>query len=600
MTVNKTFRLTLLLLFFLISACSSSKADIVQPASTLTSTVQPSLTLQSTIQSVGTLTSTVQSFRTLTSTVQPTYALPGKVQPVVGLPQGTDGYAWWNDTVFYELFVRSFYDSNGDGIGDFNGIIEKLDYLNDGNPDTTTDLGVTGIWLMPVNPSPSYHGFDVTDFYDVNPDYGTLEEFKNLLEECHSRGIRVIIDLVLNHTSIEHPWFIEARDQPQSTRHDWYIWSETNPGYLGPWNEQVWYPSSAGYYYAIFWSGMPDLNYKNDDVTEEMHNVARFWLQDVGVDGFRLDAALYLIEQNQSQADTQITHQWWKNFRTYYKGINPQAMTVGEVWTKNYEVVNYLKGDEFDMAFNFDLALQTMRSISSWNAGSLSAALQSSNNQFSHGTYATFLTNHDQDRVMSVFLGDQDKAKLAASVLLTAPGTPFIYYGEEIGMTGNKPDENIRTPMLWSADKYAGFSTIFPWESPNSDYEQFNVANESSDSSSLLSLYRTLIRLRNEHAALRVGNYSGVRSDNRSILPFMRVSKEETLLVLINLSKKTLSGFTLSLKQGSLSGSYRLYPLLGEGNYPDLDANANGGFDSYQFASELPAMGLVIIQLIGE
>lgn len=589
MTVNKTFRLTLLLLFLLLSACSSSKAVTVQPTITLPSIVQPVKTLPSTIQSIG----------TLTSTVQPTYNLPGTVQPVIGLPQGTDGYAWWNDTVFYELFVRSFYDSNGDGIGDFNGIIEKLDYLNDGNPKTTSDLGVTGIWLMPVNPSPSYHGFDVTDYYDVNPDYGTLDEFKNLLEECHSRGIRVIIDLVLNHTSIEHPWFIEARDQPQSTRHDWYIWSDTNPGYLGPWNERVWYPSSAGYYYAIFWSGMPDLNFKSDDVTDEMYNVTRFWLQDVGVDGFRLDAARHLIELNQIQADTQMTHQWWANFRTYYKGINPTAMTVGEVMTTNYEVVNYVSGDEFDMAFNFDLASQTMRNISGWNAGSLGAALQRSFNQFSHGTYATFLTNHDQDRVMSVFMGNQDKAKLAASVLLTAPGTPFIYYGEEIGMTGSKPDENIRTPMLWSADKYAGFSSISPWESTNSNYEQLNVANESSDPSSLLSLYRTLIKLRNEHAALRVGDYFGVSSDNRSILPFLRVSKEETLLVLLNLSKKTLNGYTLSLKQGPLSGSYRLYPVLGEWNYPGLVANANGGFDSYQTTSEIPANGLVIIQLIG-
>ena len=589
MTVNKTFRLTLLLWFLLLSACSSSKAVTVQPARIL-----PSI-----VQSVRTVPSTVQSIVTLTSTVQPAYTLPGTVQPVIGLPQGTDGYAWWNDTVFYELFVRSFYDSNGDGIGDFNGIIEKLDYLNDGNPKTTTDLGVTGIWLMPINPSPSYHGFDVTDYYDVNPDYGTLDEFKNLLKECHSRGMRVIIDLVLNHTSIEHPWFIEARDQPQSTRHDWYIWTETNPGYLGPWSERVWYPSSAGYYYAIFWSGMPDLNYKNDDVTDEMYNVTRFWLQDVGVDGFRLDAARHLIELNQIQADTQMTHQWWANFHTYYKGIKPMAMTVGEVMTTNYEVVNYVNGDEFDMAFNFDLASQTVRNISGWNAGSLGAALQRSFNQFSHGTYATFLTNHDQERVMSVFVGNQDKAKLAASVLLTAPGTPFIYYGEEIGMTGNKPDEKIRTPMLWSADKYAGFSSISPWESTNSNYEQFNVASESSDPNSLLSLYRTLIKLRNEHAALRVGDYFGVGSDNRSILPFLRVSKEETLLVLINLSKKTLSGYTLSLKQGPLSGSYRQYPVLGEGNYPSLVANANGGFDSCQTTSEIPANGLVILQLIG-
>jgi glycosidase len=521
------------------------------------------------------------------------------VQPIEGLPQGTDGFAWWNDSVFYELFVRSFYDSNGDGIGDFNGIIEKLDYLNDGDPKKSGDLGVTGIWLMPINPSPTYHGYDVTDYYAVNPDYGTMEDFKRLLAECHKRGIRVIMDLVLNHTSSQNPWFIEARDNPQSTTNDWYIWSETNPGYLGPWNEQVWYPSTAGYYYAIFWVGMPDLNYTDPAVTDEMHNVARFWLQDVGVDGFRLDAARYLIEEGKNQADTTETHQWWADFRTLYKGINPQAMAIGEVWTTNYAVVSYVEGDELDMAFNFDLASQIIHNINNRNATNLGAVIQSSNNLFSPGTYATFLTNHDQERVMSYFMGDQEKAKLAASVLLTIPGTPFIYYGEEIGMTGDKPDENIRTPMLWSADQYAGFSTVYPWESTIPNYQEINVATESSDPNSLLSLYRTLVGLRNDHAALRVGDYFVVRSDNASILPFLRVSKEETLLVMINMSEEAASGYTVTLTQGPLSGNYRSFPVLGVGTLTDLIANANGGFDSYQPGMDIPASGMVIIQLDG-
>ncbi len=561
-----------LLLFVLLSSCSGTETVKTQTATLIPTKTQPTITPQASAEPTDDLT-------------------------VSGLPQRTDGYAWWNGTIFYEIFVRSFYDSNGDGIGDFKGIIKKLDYLNDGDPTTTTDLGITGIWLMPINPSPSYHGYDVTDYYDVNPDYGTLVDFKNLLKECHSRGIHVIIDLVLNHTSVMHPWFIEARDQPDSPRHDWYIWSDTNPRYVGPWDEQVWYPSSAGYYYAIFSSTMPDLNYRNDDVTNEMYNVARFWLQDIGVDGFRLDAARHLIELNQAQADTQITHQWWKNFRTYYKGINSQAMTIGEVWTNNYAVVKYVEGDEFDMVFNFDLASQTMRSISSWNSSSLAINLQNSYDKFSRGTYATFLTNHDQNRVMSTFLGDQGKAKLAASVLLTAPGTPFIYYGEEIGMTGTKPDENIRTPMLWSTDEYAGFSSRFPWESMNGNYEQFNVETETADPNSLLSFYRTLIQLRNEHSALNGGDYIGVRSDNQSLLSFLRVSKEETLLVLINISKKPVSGFTLSLKQGPLKGSYDAYLVFGEGVLNSLTTNINGGFDAYSPLPEIPANGLFIIQL---
>ena len=519
------------------------------------------------------------------------------IQPIRGLPEGTDGFAWWNDTVFYEIFVRSFYDSNGDGIGDFNGIIEKLDYLNDGDPKKSGDLGITGIWLMPINPSPSYHGYDITDYYTVNPDYGTMDDFKRLLEECHARGIRVIIDLVLNHTSTMNPWFIEARENPESPSNEWYIWSETNPGYLGPWDEQVWYPSVSGYYYAIFWVGMPDLNYTEDAVTNEMYNVTRYWLQDVGVDGFRLDAARHLIEEGKKQADTTSTHQWWADFRTFYKEINPQAMTVGEIWTTNYAVTDYVEGDELDMAFNFDLASQTMKNINTGNAANLWAAINSSFQMFPKGANATFLTNHDQKRVMSHFMGDQEKAKLAASVLLTAPGTPFIYYGEEIGMTGDKPDEFIRTPMLWSSEKYAGFSTVYPWESTISNYKQFNVATEASDPNSLLSHYRTLIGLRNNHAALRVGDYYGLRSDDSSILPFLRVSKEETLLVLINLSKEPAIEYKLSLNQGPLSGSYKSYPVLGQGTLEDLNANANGGFDEYQPGMEIPANGLVVIQL---
>ncbi|MFZ2096935.1 MAG: alpha-amylase family glycosyl hydrolase [Anaerolineales bacterium] len=519
------------------------------------------------------------------------------IQPITGLPQGTDGYAWWNDTVFYEIFVRSFYDSDGNGIGDFNGIVDKLDYLNDGDPKTTTDLGITGLWLMPINPAESYHGYDPTDYYAVNSDYGTMDDFNRLLQECHKRGIRVIIDMVYNHTSNKHPWFIESRDQPQSAKHDWYIWSSTNPGYQGPWGEQVWYPTVSGYYYAIFWIGQPDLDYINQAVSDEMYNVAKYWLQDIGVDGFRLDAVRYLIEDGKDQQDTPETLSWWSNFRTFFKGINPQAMTVGEVYTTNYIVENYLKENDFDQAFDFDLASQILKNIDGRNAVNLNASIKSSFQLFAKGEYATFLSNHDQERVMSFFSGDMVKAKLASSVLLTIPGTPFVYYGEEIGMTGNKPDERIRTPMLWSAGRYAGFSTVIPWESTNSNYEQYNVATETNDPNSLLSWYRDLIQLRNNHAALRVGDYYTVRCDNFSIMPFLRVSKEETLLIILNLSEKPASGFSLTLDQGPLKGNYNTYIVLGEGNLKGVKANSQGGFDAYQPLSEVPANGLVIIQL---
>jgi glycosidase len=317
----------------------------------------------------------------------------------------------------------------------------------------------------------------------------------------------------------------------------------------------------------------------------------------VGVDGFRLDAARHLIEEDRKQADTNSTHEWWANFRTFYKQINPDAMTVGEIWTSNYSVVDYVEGDELDMAFNFDLASQIMRNTESRSATNLGAVIQSSYKLFEPGTYATFLTNHDQDRVMSEFFEDEDKAKLAANVLLTVPGTPFIYYGEEIGMTGRKPDEKIRTPMLWSAEANAGFSSTFPWESINSNYLDTNVEVESENPLSLLSHYRTLIRLRNEHAALRVGDYLWVRSDNPSVLSFLRTSEKEQILVLINMSDENVSGYNLSLSQGPLSGSYHVFPILGEGEFIDLETNQQGGFDAYQPSIDLPANGVMILQL---
>ena len=519
------------------------------------------------------------------------------VQPISGLPEGTDGFAWWNDTVFYQIFVRSFYDSNGDGIGDFNGIIEKLDYLNDGNPQTDTDLGITGLWLMPINPSTSYHGYDVTDYYAVHPDFGTMDDFQRLLEECHQRGIRVIIDMVFNHTSVEHPWFQEARDNPESAWRDWYIWAEQDPNYRGPWNQEVWYPTVSGYYYAVFWSGMPDLNYTNPEVTAEMENVSRFWLDDVGVDGFRLDAARHLIEDGQEQENTEATHAWWRNFRTTYKAVNPQALTIGEIWTTNYEVVGYVKGDELDLAFNFDLASEILRYVGNREAENLAAGLRRSFNLFDPGTYATFITNHDQERVMSVFFNDTDLARLAGSVLLTGPGVPFIYYGEEIGMTGTKPDPNIRTPMQWSAEHAAGFTTGAAWGPVNRNYSEVNVAAQTDDPDSLLSYYRTLIHLRNNHAAMRVGEYTLVDTDNDSVLAFLRVSQEETILVIVNLGEETVSDLSLSLNRGPLDGRYRGTLLLGEGRVANLTTNENGGFSEYQPVGEIPANGTLVIQL---
>lgn len=514
------------------------------------------------------------------------------VQPIQGLPQGSDGYPWWNDTVFYEVFVRSFYDSNGDGIGDLAGLISKLDYLNDGNPQTTQDLGITAIWLMPIHPAASYHGYDVTDYFAVNPDYGSLEDFKRLLVEAHRRGIRVIIDLVLNHTSNQHPWFVESQN-PSSQYRDWYVWSDTEPSGSG------WHQSGSGFYYGIFEEGMPDLNYRNDVVTRQMQEVVRFWLEEVGVDGFRLDAAKHLVEEGIIQSHAQETHTWFKSFRSFYKGLEPLAITVGEVWDASPAVSKYVSGEELDLAFSFDLAQAMVTSARLGNAEAAARILNRETGLFPQGQFATFLTNHDQDRVMLLFRNEIGKARVAASLLLTSPGVPFIYYGEEIGMIGKKPDEQIRTPMQWTDEENAGFTTGEPWISPYPDFgEGKNVASQSADDSSLLSYYRALIQVRNQHVALRVGEFILLESNEESVMAYLRISDKETLLVIINLGINPVRDFALSLQKGPLSGSYLPKIVFGEnGRITELIASDQGGFEFYRPVSELKAQDTLILQL---
>jgi alpha-amylase len=540
---------------------------------------------------------TPESTNTITPTSTPKFMGVETMAPVTGMPQGTDGYPWWNDSVFYEIFVRSFYDSDGNGIGDFNGITAKLDYLNDGNPETTTDLGVTGIWLMPIYPSPSYHGYDVTDYYAVNPDYGTMDDFKNMVDEAHKRGIRVILDLVLNHTSSQNPWFVGSWD-PASPYHDWYLWSDTDPGYLGSWGQNVWFPSNGRYFYSTFSAGMPDLNYTNPDVSTEMQNVVRFWLEDVGVDGFRLDAAKHLIEEGIIQANTLSTHAWYKSFRPAYKQINPQAVTVGEIWEDTGITAEYLQGDELDLAFDFYLAGAFIGSVNEGNSGNTNFQIKLSYELIPPLQFATFLTNHDQDRVMSQLGDDPEKAKVSASLLLTAPGVPFLYYGEEIGMQGDKPDEQIRRPMQWSADPFAGFSTEFPWESLGPAWESYNVALETDDPASILSHYWNLIQIRNQHAALRVGELNVVTTGNNALYGILRVSQEEAVLVLINLTGEPVMDYMLALEQSSLAkGSYTPFAILGEGEFAPLSTYSSGGFSQYVPVHEIPPYATFILQL---
>jgi len=503
---------------------------------------------------------------------------------------GTEGFRWWNDTVFYEIFVRSYHDSDGDGIGDFNGITEKLDYLE--------GLGIKGLWLMPIHPSPSYHGYDVTDYYAVNPDYGTMDDFKNLLEEAHKRDIKIIIDFVMNHTSSKHPWFQQALT-PGSPFNDWYVWSETDPGTLGPWNQKVWYRAGNGqYYYAIFWDQMPDLNYEHYAVREEMNKITEFWLRDVGIDGFRIDAVRYMVEDDQL-ADSEANHAFLEGWGAFYRSVNPAAFTVGEAWTNNINVRKYTQTNlELDSAFNFDLS-EAMGKLTSGNASAFRFTLQTTMRNFPEQDNANFLTNHDMPRVMSVLgLDREQKAKLAAGLLLTLPGIPFIYYGEEIGMSGTKPDELIRTPMQWeNKSGGAGFTDGKPWQPVNTDFTTVNVARQDGNADSLLETYRTIIHLRNEHTALRVGKTYLVNSISKKIVSYLRESNDETLLILLNIDDEPLINYKIDLPAGPLSGQYFTASLLDASTISPLKANDKGGFDDYVPLAELPPYGIYIIQL---
>lgn len=453
---------------------------------------------------------------------------------------------WWNDAVFYEIFVRSFFDSSGNGTGDFAGLTQKLDYLNDGNPETDDDLGITGIWLMPIHPSPSYHGYDVTNYTGVNSDFGSMTQFREFVQQAQQRGIRVIIDFVLNHSSSQHPWFINSRNNVPEYR-DYFRWSNTHPGYNGPWGQPVWHSHSSGFYYGLFWGGMPDFNFHNETVKERLFEAADFWINDVGVDGFRLDAVTYIFEDGNQLEHVEETFHFWQEFNARVKSGNPEAITVGEAWTSTEQILPYVTNDRLDIAFEFDLASAILNAVRSSNTAPLYAQMQKVYNSYNYQQFATFLTNHDQNRVMNVLNNNWNQAKTAAAIYLTLPGVPFLYYGEEIGMTGAKPDPQIRTPMQWTAGNNAGFTTGTPWINLNSDFQIRNVAVQREDPNSLFNTYRRLIHLRNNQPALRTGSWNPVSSSASGIFSFIRETADDRLLVVIHTGSGSLGETQLTL-----------------------------------------------------
>lgn len=457
--------------------------------------------------------------------------------------------------IYYEIFVRSFADSDGDGIGDFNGVTAKLDYLK--------ELGIDGIWLMPVNASPSYHGYDVTDYNSLNEDYGTEADFQNLIEQAHKRDIKVIMDFVINHTSSEHPWFQSAVADANSPYRNYYRWvnkRDTADYSLSDesfWNSQVWHKSGDYYYYGIFSEEMPDLNYNNEMVRKEVKNAAKKWLT-LGVDGFRLDAAMHIYgdyEFKQQKDQLQSNLQWWNEFALFCESINPEVYLVGEAWQDEKVLAEYAQ--PFDTKFNFTFAQDMMDAIMNEStektstgkelAKSLENILQQYKEQDEKYIDGIFATNHDQNRIMSQ-VGSVEKAKLAASIYLTLPGNPFIYYGEEIGMYGEKPDEKIREPFQWSPD---GSDMDTTWEEASSNTKTLSLQELKAESTNnIYHHYQKLIAFRKGHPVLADGEFKAVETGKKTILAYSRKNQEEELIVIHNLSKEQVEIQNDMLKEG--------------------------------------------------
>jgi maltose alpha-D-glucosyltransferase/alpha-amylase len=494
----------------------------------------------------------------------------------VTLPQDA---LWYKDAIIYQVHVRTFLDSNGDGIGDFRGLAEKLDYLQ--------ELGVTAIWLMPFFPSPLRDdGYDIADYRSVHPSYGTLDDFKHFLAIAHDRGIRVIMEMVLNHTSDQHPWFQESRSARDNPRRDWYVWSDTDTRYRGAriifldtetsnWARD---PVSKSYYWHRFFSHQPDLNYDNPAVREEMWSVMRFWLE-MGVDGFRLDAVPYLVEREGTSCENlPETHVILKDFRKKLDEEFPGRMLLAEANQWPADLRPYFgDGDEFHMAFHFPVMPRMFMSVKLEDRKPITDILQQTPNIPDPCQWCLFLRNHDEltlemvtdierdymydtyagDKAMRLNLGirrrlaplldnDRRRVELMNGMLMSFPGTPIIYYGDEIGMGDNVHlgDRNgVRTPMQWDGGWDAGFSKADPENlysplimDPVYGYPAVNVYAQSRSGHSLLAWMKRLIATRKSTQVFGRGSIEFLHPANHRVLAYVRQFQNETVLVVNNLS----------------------------------------------------------------
>jgi alpha-glucosidase len=524
----------------------------------------------------------------------------------------TSKLKWWQTSVFYQIYPRSFADGNGDGIGDFKGITEKLDYLS--------SLDIDAIWLSPHFPSPNWDcGYDISDYTDVAPEYGTLQDFKTFLAESHRRGIRVILDLVLNHTSDEHPWFLESKSSRDNPKADWYVWVDTPPNnWQSCFDGDAWtyVPDRDQYYYHYFMRQQPDLNWHNPAVKEAMWDAARFWL-DMGVDGFRLDAIGTIFEDPNLTPHTvpmnlaqlrragevaktprereQVAKNWYNMFKYQWGGpglhdlmkelravldeYEGDRMLVGED-----DDIRYMGNgnDELHLVFNFPL-MRTDRLTPSHIRANQKDRLAQLEALPVKGWPCNTLGNHDTSRIHTQFgnkLHDAELARLHAALILTLKGTPFLYNGEEIGMTdyiitdptklrdtmatwyyeslvkdlsvseqeaalraGTMSRDKNRTPMQWSNNPNAGFSpsNVQTWLPVNPNYAQgINVRDQEHNPASLLNYYRLLLKVRKQTPALIEGEYIPLNKTAKDFVAFLRATPQQLVLVVLNFSHQTL------------------------------------------------------------
>ncbi|WP_445768620.1 alpha-amylase family glycosyl hydrolase [Rheinheimera sp.] len=486
---------------------------------------------------------------------------------------------WWQEAVFYQIWPRSFYDTNADGHGDFNGMTAKLPYLH--------DLGVTALWLTPMFEAPSYHGYDFTEFYQVESDYGSMAEFEAFIKAADAKGMKVILDLVINHISSEHDWFKRSA-AGEAPYKDYFIWRDDMPeagsGWGHAWSDNdkpdaVWHFNAQrnAYYYAAFGASQPDVNLRHPDVVAEMKKMAKFWL-DKGVAGFRLDAVRFAMEGGpDAQADTDDTIGYWQDFNQYVKSINPEAYLVGEAWVDIPIAARYYgNGSGLDQGFDFEVGYKILGLLKPDASGEAQFGTMRTNAQKALDAkvlwdnvqqrvqsvaplqfFAPFLTNHDQDRIAYQLAEHDAKAKLAAAMLFSSPGTPYIYYGEEIGLTqgGTGHDVYKRAPMLWDNSQQAGFSQsqnswveqleLFGANFPNW-YPEFltqqllaedrSVAAQQAQADSVWQLYKLLIAQKKQRPELGTdGSYDVKQLDNGVVQISRELNGSKTLFVL-NLS----------------------------------------------------------------